>query len=79
MYILNITKAIKKMSINKIRDFIFENYFIFTKTIFENYFILFYLYELDFLKKQLLFNEILEKKKDLLLFANKNIKYTLNS
>ena len=51
MYILNITKAIKKMSINKIRDFIFENYFIFTKTIFENYFILFYLYELDFLKK----------------------------
>ena len=51
MYILNITKAIKKMSINKIRDFIFENYFTFTKTIFENYFILFYLYELDFLKK----------------------------
>ena len=27
MYILNITKAIKKMSINEIKDFIFENYY----------------------------------------------------
>ena len=27
MYILNIAKVIKKMSINKIRDFIFENYY----------------------------------------------------
>ena len=26
MYILNIAKAIKKMSINEIRDFIFKNY-----------------------------------------------------
>ena len=35
MYILNITKAIRKMSINEIKDFIFENY----------------IKELDFLKK----------------------------
>ena len=27
MHILNIAKAIKKMSINEIRDFIFENYY----------------------------------------------------
>ena len=27
MYILSITKAIKKMSINEIKDFIFENYY----------------------------------------------------
>ena len=27
MYILNITKAIKKMSINEIKYFIFENYY----------------------------------------------------
>ena len=27
MYILNIARAIKKMSANKIRDFIFENYY----------------------------------------------------
>ena len=27
MYILNISKAIKKMSINEIKDFIFENYY----------------------------------------------------
>ena len=27
MYSLNIAKAIKKMSVNKIRDFIFENYY----------------------------------------------------
>ena len=27
MYILNITKPIKKMSINSIKDFIFENYY----------------------------------------------------
>ena len=27
MYALNITKAIKKMSVNEIRDFIFENYY----------------------------------------------------
>ena len=26
MYILNIARAIKKMSVNEIRDFIFENY-----------------------------------------------------
>ena len=38
MYILNIAKAIKKMSINEIRDFILENYYNIIK-------------ELDFLKK----------------------------
>ena len=27
MHILNIPKAIKKMSVNEIRDFIFENYY----------------------------------------------------
>ena len=27
MYILNIAKAIKKISINEIKDFIFENYY----------------------------------------------------
>ena len=27
MYILNISRAIKKMSVNEIRDFIFENYY----------------------------------------------------
>ena len=27
MYTLNIAKAIKKMPINEIRDFIFENYY----------------------------------------------------
>ena len=27
MYILNIFRAIKKMSVNEIRDFIFENYY----------------------------------------------------
>ena len=27
MYILNIPKAIKKMSINEIKDFLFENYY----------------------------------------------------
>ena len=27
MYTLNFTKAIKKMSVNEIKDFIFENYY----------------------------------------------------
>ena len=27
MYIVNITRAIKKMSINEIKDFMFENYY----------------------------------------------------
>ena len=27
MYTLNIARAIKKMSVNEIRDFIFENYY----------------------------------------------------
>ena len=33
MYKLNITNALKKMSINKIRDFIFENYYFLMKTV----------------------------------------------
>ena len=27
MYVLNITNALKKMSVNETRDFIYENYF----------------------------------------------------
>ena len=27
MYLLNIAKTIKKMSMNEVRDFIFENYY----------------------------------------------------
>ena len=27
MYTLNIARAIKKMTVNKVRDFIFENYY----------------------------------------------------
>ena len=27
MYILNVTRAIKKMSVNEIKDFIFQNYY----------------------------------------------------
>ena len=61
MYILNIAKAIKKMSVNEIREFIFENYY---KRIFENYY-----KRIGFSKES--GYETLEKKKDLLLRANK--------
>ena len=57
MYILNITMAIKTMSINEIKDFIFENHYKWIR--FSK-------------KKQLLFNETLEKK-DWLLLGNKLI------
>ena len=57
MYILNIARATKKMSVNEIKDFIFEKYYK-KKWIFKG--------------KQLLFKEMLEKKQ-LLLFANKLI------
>ena len=48
MYIINITRAIKKMSVKEIRDFIFENYC--KRMGF-------------FYRKQLLFNEMLGKKR----------------
>ena len=49
MYILNIAKAIKKISVNEIRDFIFENYYkriVFSK---ENS-----SYSMEYLKKKVL-------------------------
>ena len=58
MYILNITKAIKNMTIKELKDFIFENYYR------QNRFIN---------KKQLLVSETL-KKTDLLSFATNLIK-----
>ena len=60
MYILNISRAIKKMSGNKIRDFIFENYYKRIGISKENSH-----YSMKHLKKK--------KKKDLLLLANKLI------
>ena len=58
MYILNIARAIKKISANEIRDFIFENYH----------------KNIGFPKeKSYLFNETFEKKY-LLLLKNKLIK-----
>ena len=49
MYILNIAKAIKKISVNEIKDFIFENYYkriVFSK---ENS-----SYSMEYLKKKVL-------------------------
>ena len=58
MYILNISRATKKMLVIEVEDFIFENYY---KLI-------------AFSKKNIsLFNETLQKKRDLLLLANKLI------
>ena len=57
MYILNIAKAMKKMSVIEIRDFIFENY---NKRI-------------GFLRKAVIIQWNTWKKKDLLLLANKLI------
>ena len=58
MYILNIARAIKKMSLNEIRDFIFENYH----------------KQIGFSKENSYHSmKRLEKKKDLLLLANKLI------
>ena len=58
MYILNITKAIKTMSINEIKDFIFENYFEW----------------IGFSKKNSYRSKKSLNKKDLLLLVNKLIK-----
>ena len=61
MYILNIARAIKKMSVNEIRDFIFENYY----------------KRIRFSKENNYYSvKRLKKKKDLLLLANKLIKKT---
>ena len=57
MYALNITKAIKKMSVNEIRDFIFENYY----------------ERIGFSKKNSYYSTKRLKKKDLLLLASKLI------
>ena len=57
MYILNIASAIKKMRVNEIRDFIFENYY----------------KQIGFVKERSYSRKILQKKKDLLLLANKLI------
>ena len=60
MYIVNIARAIKKMSVNEIRDFIFENYYKRIRFSKENSY-----YSMKRLKK--------EKKKDSSLLANKII------
>ena len=68
MYILNIARAIKKTSVNEIRDFIIENYYKrigFSRE--DSYYSMKKIYEKDFNEKDLYI------KKDLLLLANKLI------
>ena len=60
MYILNIVRAINKMPINEVRDFIFENYYKRT----------------EFSKENSYYSMKPFKKKDLLLLANKLIEKT---
>ena len=55
MYILNIAKAIQKMSVNETKDFIFENYY----------------KRIGFSKENSYYSMRLLKKKDVLLLANK--------
>ena len=58
MYILDIARAIKKMSVNEIKDFIFEAY----------------LKQIGFSKENIDYSmKCLEKKQDLLVLANKLI------
>ena len=57
MYILNIVKAIKKISINEIKDFTFENYY----------------KRIGFSKDSTYYSIKSLKKKDLLFLANKLI------
>ena len=57
MYILNIIKAIKRMSINEVRDCLFENYY----------------RRIGFSKESSYYSIKRLKKKDLLLLANKLI------
>ena len=61
MYILNIARATKKMSVNEIKDFIFDNYYKRIRFSNENSY-----YSMKRLKK-----------KDLLLLANKLIEYLI--
>ena len=61
MYIINITRPIKTMSLKEIKDFIFEN---------------FYKRIGFFLKKWLLFNETLEKKRFIVASKQNNRKNT---
>ena len=58
MYILNVTRAIKKMSVNEIKDFIFENYYKRIEFSKENSY-----YSMKRLKKKLLLlaNKLIEK------------------
>ena len=57
MYILNIARAIKKMSVNEIRDFIFQNYY----------------KRIAFSKEKSYYSMTPLKKKNLLLLAKKLI------
>ena len=57
MYILNFAKALKKMSINAINDFIFENYY----------------KRIGFSKESSYYSMKCLKKKDLWMLANKLI------
>ena len=57
MYILNITKAMKKMSVDEIKDFIFENYY----------------KRVGFSKENSYYSMKRLKRKDLLLLGNKAI------
>ena len=57
MYTLNIVRAIKKMSINEIRDFIFENYY----------------KQIGFSKESSYYSVKRLKRTDLVLLANKLI------
>ena len=57
MYTINVTKAIRKMPVNDMRDFIFENYY----------------KQIGFSKESSYCSLIRLKKKDLLLLANKLI------
>ena len=62
MYILNTSRAVKKMSVNEIRHFIFENYYI----------------RIGFSKENSYYSMKRLKKKDLLLLANKLIEKILD-
>ena len=62
MYILNIARAIKKISANKIRDFIFENYY----------------KRIEFSKENSSYSMKRLKEKDLLLLTNKLIEKILD-
>ena len=58
MYALNVVTTIKKMTVNKLRDFIFENYY----------------KQIGFVKEKSYYSIKRLKNKDLLLFATKLIK-----